>query len=161
MTTAFAAKTDFDEIELVHKSKHFTKMLQTVEILHRRFLDVITSELGRRDKALSAVQALILCHANERSMSLGQLQAIGQYEGTNLTYNVTKLAEGGYVKLSRPQWDKRSSLIELTEEGRQVAQVILCALDIHADSLAGIGISTQELMLLTRALKDINHLWSN
>lgn len=161
MTTAFAAKADVDEVESVQKSKHFTKMLRSVEILHRRLLDVITSELGHRDKALSAVQALILCHASESPISLGQLQTIGQYEDTNLIYNITKLSEGGYVKLSRPQWDKRSSLIELTEEGRQVAQVILCALDIHANSLAGIGISTQELMLLTRALKDINHLWSN
>lgn len=42
-----------------------------------------------------------------------------------------------------------------------MSQVILCALDIHADSLAGIGISSQELLLLTRALKDINHLWAN
>lgn len=152
MTTAF---------ELTHKSRHFTQILHSVEMLHHRFLDVISAELGRRDKALSSVQALILCHASETPISLGQLQALGQYEGTNLTYNISKLAEGGYVKLSRPQWDKRSSLIELTEEGRQVAQVILCALDIHADSLAGIGISAQELLLLTRALKDINHLWSN
>lgn len=161
MTTAFAAKTEFDEIELTHKSRHFTQMLQSVEMLHRRFLDVISVELGRRDKALSSIQALILCHTSERPISVGQLQALGQYEGTNLIYNISKLAEGGYVKLSRPQWDKRSSLIELTEEGRQVSHIILCALDIHADSLAGIGISSQELLLLTRALKDINHLWSH
>lgn len=161
MNMAVAVATDYDEIELAHKSRHFTQMLQSIEVLHRRFLDVITVKLDHCDKALSSVQALILCHASEKPMSLGQLQAIGQYEGTNLVYNVTKLAEGGYVRLSRPQWDKRSSLIELTEQGRQVSQVILCALDIHADSLSGIGITTQELLLLTRALKDINHLWSN
>lgn len=85
MTTAFAAKNQFDEIELTHKSRHFTQMLQSVEVLHRRFLDVISAELGRRDKALSSVQALILCHASERPISLGQLQALGRYEGTNLT----------------------------------------------------------------------------
>lgn len=161
MTTAYAANSDCDDVELARKAEQFNQMLQSVEVLHRRFLDVISSELGRGDKALSVVQALILCHASDKPMSLGQLQALSQYEGTNLAYNVTKLADGGYVKLSRPQWDKRSSLIELTEEGRQVAQVILCALDIHADSLNGTGISSQELLLLTRALKDINHLWSN
>lgn len=161
MTTACAADSDCDEIELLRKAEQFTQVLQSVETLHHRYLNVISSELGRHDKALSVVQALILCHASEKPMSLGQLQALSQYEGTNLAYNVSKLADGGYVKLSCPQWDKRSSLIELTEEGRQVAQVILCALDIHADSLAGNGISSQELLLLTRALKDINHLWSN
>lgn len=160
MSPSTAVRADYDEIDLAHKNKHFAQMLQSVEILHRRFPDVTAKEHNRRDNALSAEQALILCHASERPISLWQLQALGQFEGTNLTYNIAKLTEGGYVKLSRPQWDKRSSLIELTEQGRQVSQVILCTLDIHADSLSGIGITTQELTLLTRALMDIHHLWS-
>lgn len=94
MTTAFAGKSEFDEIGLTHKGRHFTQMLQSVEMLHRRFLDVIAAELGPRDKVLSSVQALILCHANEMPISLGQLQALGQYEGTNLTCNISKLAQG-------------------------------------------------------------------
>jgi len=155
MNSSAAVNSNYDEIDLVHKNKHFSQMLQSVEILHRRYPD------DCRNYALNAEQALILCHASEKPVSLGQLQALGQFEGTNLSRNITKLTEGGYVKLSRPQWDKRSSLIELTEQGRQVSQVILCALDIHADSLSGNGITTQELALLTQALKDTHHLWSN
>lgn len=161
MKTAPAAGTDYDETDLAHRNKHFAQMLQSVEILHRRVPDATASEPKRRPASLSAEQALILCHASKKPVSLGQLQALGQFEGTNLTHNITKLTEGGYVKLSRPQWDKRSSLIELTEQGRQVSQIILCALDIHADSLSGNGITAQELTLLTRALEEINHLWSN
>lgn len=161
MSTPPAAKKDYDEIDLVRRNKHFARMLRSVEILRRRLPDAAAHEHDRRDNALSAEQALILCHASEKPVSLGQLQALGQLEGTNLSQNITKLTEAGYVKLSRPHWDKRSSLIELTEQGRQVSQIILCALDIHADSLSGIDITAHELTLLTRALTDINHLWSN
>jgi len=158
--TAVAKSSQNDE-ELALKSRHFTQMLQFVELLHRRFLDVITAELGRREKALSAVQALILSHASERPMSVGQLLALGHYEGTNLTYNVTKLAENGFITLSRPEWDKRSSVIELTAEGREVAGLIASAIEQHAAALAGIGIPKDDLSLITQTLKALNQQWSS
>ena len=145
--TAVAKSSQNDE-ELALKCRHFTQMLQFIELLHRRFLDVVTAELGRREKALSAMQALILSHASERPLSVGQLLALGHYEGTNLTYNVTKLAENGFITLSRPEWDKRSSLIELTAEGREVAGLIASTIEQHAAALAGIGIPKDDLLSL-------------
>jgi DNA-binding MarR family transcriptional regulator len=160
MKTATVARTHQLDTELVSKSEHFAQMLQSIELLHRRFLDVVTTELGRRGKTLSSVQALILSHAHGSAISLGELQALGHYQGTNLAYNVGKLAEGGYVKLVRPQWDKRSSLIELTAEGRDVAQLIARLLDSHAGLLGDAGISEMDLSLTTRVLNDLNRLWS-
>jgi DNA-binding MarR family transcriptional regulator len=159
MRTAVARYHEYDE-EFAIKSRYFTKMLQSVELLHRRFLDVLTVELGRRNKALNSVQALMLSNLSEKPVSLGQLQALGHYEGTNLLYNVTKLVEGGYITLTRPQWDKRSSIIELTAEGDDVAQVITQLLERHAASLGDIGISQADLSLTLRMLNDLNHLWS-
>ena len=156
-----AAKTSQNDEVLALKSRHFTQMLQFIELLHRRFLDVITAELGRREKALSAVQALILSHASERPLSVGQLQALGHNEGTNLTYNVTKLAENGFITLSRPEWDKRSSVIELTAEGREVAGLIANTIEEHAAALAGIGIADDALSLITQTLKALNRQWSS
>jgi len=54
------------DAELAIKGEHFVRMLQTIELQHRRFLDVVTTELGRRDKTLSSIQALILSHVHER-----------------------------------------------------------------------------------------------
>ena len=160
MKTANVAGSHQPGGELAIKSEHFARMLQSIELLHRRFLDVVTAELGRRDKTLSSVQALILNHAHGKSISLGELQALGHYEGTNLAYNVGKLAEGGYVTLSRPQWDKRSSLIELTAEGREVAHLISQLLDSHAGSLDEMGISDADLTLTAHMLNGLNRLWS-
>jgi DNA-binding MarR family transcriptional regulator len=159
MKTAVARYHRCDE-ELVSKGRHFSQMLQSIELLHRRFLDVVSVELGRRDKALSSVQALILCQVGEKPTSLGELQALGHYEGTNLAYNVGKLAASGYISLSRPQWDKRSSIIELSAEGRDVAQLLAQLIDSQAASLAEIGISEADLLLTARMLKGLNHLWS-
>jgi DNA-binding MarR family transcriptional regulator len=146
--------------ELALKGGHFARLLQSIELLHRRFLDVVTAELGRRNKTLSSVQALILSHAHGKPISLGELQALGHYEGTNLAYNVGKLAEGGFITLSRPQWDKRSSLIELTAEGHSVAQLISQLLDSHAGSLTEMGIDEADLFLTNRMLNGLNRLWS-
>lgn len=159
MKTAAVANHQPDA-ELAIKSGHFVRMLQSIELLHRRFLDVLTCELGRRDKTLSSVQALILGHVHERSLSLGELQELGYYEGTNLAYNVGKLAEGGYISLVRPQWDKRSSLIELTDEGREIAQLVSQLLDDHAGSLVDLGIREEDMSLTTRTLRSIHNLWS-
>ncbi|WP_119271535.1 winged helix DNA-binding protein [Taklimakanibacter deserti] len=160
MKTAVAARSHQADEELVIKGEHFAQMLQSIELLHRRFLDVITVELGQRNKTLSSVQALILSHAHGMPISLGELQALGHYEGTNLAYNVGKLAAGGYITLARPQWDKRSSLIELTEEGRDVAQIVAQLLMDHAGLLPEIGISAADLSLTTRMLNGLNRLWS-
>lgn len=161
MKTAVVARTDHSAEELAIKCRLFAQMLQSIELLHRRFLDVITAELGRRDKALSSVQALILSHASEKPLSIGQLVTPGQYDGTNLSYNINKLAENGYITLSRPKWDKRSSLIELTDQGREVAGLLSQILDSHAGLLAEIGLTETELSLLTRALRALNQQWSS
>lgn len=160
MKTATAARPRRPDAELMSKSEHFARMMQSIELLHRRFLDVVTTELGRRNKTLSSVQALILSHAQGKAISLGELQALGHYEGTNLAYNVSKLAESGYISLVRPQWDKRSSLIELTAEGQDVAQLISQLIDSHAQLLGEAGISEVDLSLTTRMLNGLNRLWS-
>jgi DNA-binding MarR family transcriptional regulator len=154
------ARPDQDDKELANKREHFVRMLQSIEVLHRRLLDLVTSELGRGGRTLSSVQALILRHAQGKPISLGELQASGYYEGANLAYNVGKLAEDGYITLARPQWDKRSSLIELTSEGHDVAQLISRLFDSHAGSLAKAGIGDGELSLTTRALNGLHQVWS-
>lgn len=160
MNTPRMARSDQADREPVSKREHFVRMLQSIEVLHRHLLDLITIELGRGGKTLSSVQALILRHAQGKPISLGELQASGHYEGANLAYNVGKLAENGYITLARPQWDKRSSLIELTSEGQDVAQLISQLFDSHGGSLAKAGISEADLSLTTRALNGLNQLWA-
>lgn len=158
--TALAPRRGELDEALAIKSGHFIEILQSIELLHRRFLDVLTTELGRRERTLSSVQALILSHVSDKPISLGELQALGHYDGTNLAYNVGKLADSGYVTLARPQWDKRSSLIELTEQGREVSELVSQLIESHAGSLTGHGITEADLSLATRMLKGLNRLWS-
>jgi DNA-binding MarR family transcriptional regulator len=160
MKTTAVAKPHQPDVEVARKGENFARILQSIELLHRRFLDVVTAELGHRDNALSSVQALILSHASAKPISAGELQALGHFEGINVSYNIGKLAEGGYITLTRPQWDKRSILIELTSEGRDVAQLVWALIDNHARSLAEIGISEADLVLTARMLNELNRRWS-
>ena len=159
MTAGVTGSQQHDTM-LVGNRESFGRMLQSIELLHRSFLDVLSLELGRRDKTLSAVEALILTHVCDKPMSVGELHALGHYEGTSLSYNIGKLAEDGYIALARTQWDKRSILIEITPEGSAVAQIVLQLIDSHAESLAEIGISEADLSLTVRILDGLDNLWS-
>ena len=85
MKTTAVAKPQQPDVEVASKGENFVRILQSIELLHRRFLDVVTAELGHRDNALSSVQALILSHASAKPISAGELQALGHFEGTNVS----------------------------------------------------------------------------
>ena len=161
MATAAALPFDFRDLDNNTRTAHFSRMMQSIETLHRRFLDLLTNELGRGDKAVSAIQALILFHVGNGSVSLGDLIVRGHYQGTNLGYNITKLGEGGYVTLTKPQWDKRSTRISLTDSGREVAECVCLLLNDHSNRLSEIGLHEFDLVLLSRAFKGLEKLWSN
>jgi DNA-binding MarR family transcriptional regulator len=107
------------------------------------------------------VQALILHHIGDDSVSLGDLIARGYYQGTNLGYNIAKLGDSGFVTLTEPQWDKRSTRVCLTTSGREVAVFVGSLLDDHSNRLADIGLNEADLLLLSRAFKGLEKHWSS
>ncbi len=44
----------------------------------------------------------------------------GYYQGSNVSYNIKKLTDYGYLDQERAQHDKRSVTVKLTDKGRQV-----------------------------------------
>ena len=160
MATASAQRLDFELLDRNTRLVHFSQMMQSIELLHRRFLDVLSNELTRNHKALSAIQALILHHIGGDSVSLGDLIARGYYQGTNLSYNIAKLGDSGFVTLTNPQWDKRSTRVCLTTSGRGVAELVGALLDDHANRLDDMGLVEADLFLLSRAFKGLEKHWS-
>lgn len=161
MATASVRRLDFDHLESNTRAVHFSQMMQSIESLHRRFLDLLSNELMRSQKTLSAIQALILHHIGDDSVSLGDLIARGYYQGTNLGYNIAKLGDSGFVTLTKPQWDKRSTRVCLTTSGREVAVFVGSLLDDHSNRLADIGLNEADLLLLSRAFKGLEKHWSS
>ena len=76
--------------------------LSLVERLHRLLLDVIKDEFERVGVLeINAVQALLLFNIGENEVTAGELKSRGYYQGSNVSYNLKKLVEMGYIHHQR------------------------------------------------------------
>ncbi|MEQ8320442.1 MAG: MarR family transcriptional regulator [Rhodospirillales bacterium] len=102
-------------------SKEYIELTLLIERLHRRFLDVLRTELknlGIRD--INGVQALMLTNIGEGEIIIRDLIERGYYQGSNVSYNIKKLTDYGYLEQARAQHDKRSITVRLTNKGHAV-----------------------------------------
>jgi DNA-binding MarR family transcriptional regulator len=82
-------------------SDHYLEVISLIERLHRQFLEVVKLELDSlRAHDLNNVQALLLFNIGDADISIGELTSRGYYLGSNVSYNVKKLAESGYSHMS-------------------------------------------------------------
>lgn len=97
---------------------------QLLERLHRRYLDVVRVELtkiGARD--INPVQVMMMATiGNEGEMSVRDLIERGYYLGSNASYNIKNLHEGGYIERLTDEHDRRSARVKLTEKGAHVIE---------------------------------------
>lgn len=106
--------------------------LSLIERLHRLLLDVVKDEferVGRID--INSVQALLLFNIGEEELSAGDLKARGYYQGSNVSYNLKKLVESGYLHHERCNVDRRSVRIRLTAKGVEVRDLVSAIYDRH------------------------------
>src|SRR5438309_6286662 len=103
----------------------YLEALTLVERLHRRLLDVIKDEFDRRGRSdINSVQALLLYNIGDKELTAGELRTRGYYLGSNVSYNVKKLVEMGYLHHARSRVDRRSVRISLAEKGREVHKIV-------------------------------------
>ncbi len=120
--------------------------LQIVERLHRQTLEIVKAELDRLGiRDLNNVQALILFNIGTDELSIGELTHRGYYLGSNVSYNVKKMVENGYLKQERSQHDRRSFHVRVSDRGREVVDTVAQLFDRHAADLESGNISAAEL----------------
>src|ERR1700749_4817061 len=120
--------------------KHYLETLNLVERLHRQLLDVIKDELDRRDeREINSVQALLLLNVGDQQLTAGELRTRGHYLGSNVSYNLKKLVEAGYIHHERSEADRRSVLVRLTRKGEIVRDMLRELFDRHLGSLEAVG----------------------
>jgi DNA-binding MarR family transcriptional regulator len=107
-----------------------------VERLHRLLLDVIKDEFERLGVLeINAVQALLLFNIAGHEVTAGELKSRGYYQGSNVSYNLKKLVELGYMHHQRSEVDRRSVRVRLTEKGRRARQMLQDLFARHAEAL--------------------------
>src|SRR5262245_61851697 len=118
----------------------YLEAVSRVERLHRRLLDLIKDEFDRMGwDDINPVQALLMFNIGDAEMTAGELRSRGYYLGSNVSYNLKKLVETGYIFQERSRADRRSVRIRLTPKGEEVAEVIDELYDRHLKSIEKVG----------------------
>ncbi len=95
--------------------------LNLIERLHRRLLDVIKDDFERHgEPEVNPVQALLIYNIADSELTAGELKSRGHYQGSNVSYNLKKLVEAGYVHHERSATDRRSVRVRLTPKGQAI-----------------------------------------
>ncbi len=137
--------------------------LALVERLHRLLLDVIKDEFERLAiLEINSVQALLLFNIGENEVTAGELKSRGYYQGSNVSYNLKKLVELGYMHHQRSEMDRRSVRVRLTEKGRRVRSLLHDLFARHAEVLAKKAvIDAAGMEDVNRSLKRLERFWTD
>ena len=151
------------EARFDHIRPLYLEALTLVERLHRRLLDVIKDEFDRRSRAdINSVQALLLYNIGDKELTAGELRTRGYYLGSNVSYNLKKLVEMGYLDHQRSRVDRRSVRIKLTDKGREVRDIVEVLYKKHMGTVTQVGgINSEEFATLNRSMQRLERFWTD
>ena len=136
--------------------------LSLLERLHRLLLDVVKDEFERLGiLEINSVQALLLFNVGDNEVTAGELKSRGYYQGSNVSYNLKKLVELGYMHHQRSEIDRRSVRVRLTEKGRRVRVQLSDLFARHAEGLRKRGLIDADAMdNINQSLKRMERFWT-
>jgi DNA-binding MarR family transcriptional regulator len=140
----------------------YLETLAMLERLHRLLLDVIKDEFERLGiLEINAVQALLLFNIAENEVTAGELKSRGYYQGSNVSYNLKKLVDLGYMHHQRSDIDRRSVRVRLTEKGHHVRKTMADLFERHSDILLRRSVMDGELLeTINSSLKRMERFWT-
>ena len=140
-------------------TEEYMAVISLVERLHRHFLNVVKLELECSDiRDTNNVQAIMLFNLGDAEMTVGELTLRGCYLGSNVSYNLKKLVENGYVEQARSSHDRRSAHVRLTQKGRALRDRLAAMHRRHAESLQRV-ITAPDLEHAAATLSRLERFW--
>ena len=141
----------------------YLEALTMVERLHRRLLDVIKDEFDRRNRTdVNSVQALLLYNIADKELTAGELRTRGYYLGSNVSYNVKKLVDMGYLLHARSRVDRRAVRISLTPKGEEIHNIVTSLYEKHVSTVEQIGgIAPEEFARMNQSLARLERFWTD
>jgi DNA-binding MarR family transcriptional regulator len=140
----------------------YLETIRLIERLHRRFLDVIKTELDRLGiEDINNVQTLILSNISNEQLTVGELTARGYYLGSNVSYNVKKLVENGYLNQERSPHDRRMTRVRVSEKGLELCERIDELYRRNATELEREVVGREQLAAANQVLSALERYWSN
>jgi len=139
----------------------YFETVMLIERLHRLFLEVIKGELDRMGLMdISNVQCFILYNIGKNRLSVGEISNRGYYLGSNVTYNLKKMVESGYIIQEQSPHDRRSSHIQLSQKGLDLYDKIDALLREHTKNMRHNGLMEQEIKSMRALLQRLEAFWN-
>lgn len=139
----------------------YYETIQLIERLHRYFLDVVKVELDRKAiQDINNVQAMILFNIGNDEMTVGELTLRGYYLGSNVSYNLKKMVEVGYVVQERSPHDKRSIRIKLSDKGKSLCNALSDMFKRHEDKIKGSELTDARFAEAKATMKMLERFWT-
>lgn len=142
------------------KESYFQSVVM-IERLHRLFLEVVKVELDRMDiRDINNVQCLVLYNIGKGQVTVGELTNRGYYLGSNVSYNLRKMVQNGYLVQEPSSHDRRSSHVRLSSKGLDLHSRLDGLFQMHAKALNGEGISDEGIEQLDETLHKLEGFWN-
>ncbi len=140
----------------------YLETIRLIERLHRRFLDVIKTELDRLGiEDINNVQTLILSNISSEQLTVGELTARGYYLGSNVSYNVKKLVENNYLTQERSPHDRRMTRVKVSQKGLELCERVDALYQKNAMELARDVVNEDQLASTNEVLTSLERYWTN
>ncbi len=141
----------------------YLHLLQLIERLHRQLLDVIKDELERVNQTdVNSVQALLIYNIGDSELTAGELRSRGHYLGSNVSYNLKKLVEMGYLHHQRSESDRRSVRVSLTPAGRALRDRLTHLFDRHLSSVVEVGgVDKSAMTSANKSMERLERFWAD
>ncbi len=140
----------------------YYETIHVIERLHRQSLDVLKIELDRLGiEDINNVQSLILYSIGADQLTVGELTLRGYYLGSNVSYNLKKMVESGYLIQERSQHDRRSVRVKVSSKGTALRHRLDEFFERDGKLLQASGVSRDELSRLGEMLDRLERFWSS
>jgi DNA-binding MarR family transcriptional regulator len=141
-------------------TKGYLEVVALIERLHRHFLEVVKLELdGLGIHDINNVQGMMLFNIGDAEMTVGELTLRGCYLGSNVSYNVKKMVENGYIVQERSVHDRRSTYVRLTDKGRDLRDRLSVMHKRHVEMLGQTAITDADLQGVAVTLHRLEQFW--
>ena len=141
----------------------YLETLSMVERLHRLLLDVIKDEFERLGIIdINAVQALLLFNIGDNEVTAGELKTRGYYQGSNVSYNLKKLVDCGYMHHQKCAVDRRAVRVRLTDKGQHIRGIVAELFQRHAEGILSKDVTGNvQLADINASLRRMERYWTD
>lgn len=142
--------------------KTYYDTVQLIERMHRHFLDVLKIELEKAGiKDINNIQSLILYNIGSDDLTVGELTVRGYYMGSNVSYNVKKMVEAGYLLQERSQHDRRSVRVHLSDKGKELKEKLSEIFVLHTKELSSVQLDVKKLTAINERIRLLERFWAS